>query len=111
MRCPHCGEEISPGKTCSRCGKTLPPQKEVEVEYKEFRISEMLDIKMPKSGGARRAARKAEPSPRRTAGTGNALRKDDSGGRKTSAVIITTIILIILAAIAGIYLYKYLPGF
>lgn len=110
MRCPHCGKETSPGKTCGICGKALP-QKEVEVEYKEFRISEMLDIRMAKGGGAGRPARRAEGPSGRAAGTGKASQKDSSGRRRTSAVVITTIILIILAAIAGIYLYKYLPGF
>ncbi len=38
-KCSHCGEEIAEGSPCKACG--------VEIQYKDFRGSEMLDIKIP----------------------------------------------------------------
>jgi len=46
MKCPDCGTELHEKDRCSKCGKKIElPQKDVEVEYKEFTLSEFLEIR------------------------------------------------------------------
>jgi hypothetical protein len=46
MKCPDCGTELHGKDRCSKCGKKIElPQKDVEVEYKEFTLSEFLEIR------------------------------------------------------------------
>ncbi|MBM4147264.1 MAG: hypothetical protein FJ240_13500 [Nitrospira sp.] len=46
MKCPDCGAELHGKNRCSKCGKKVElPQKDVEVEYKEFTLSEFLEIR------------------------------------------------------------------
>ena len=48
MQCPHCGNEVSGEMSCSKCGRKVSPSKrDIEVEYKEFKISEFLEIRKP----------------------------------------------------------------
>jgi len=47
MNCPHCGAENQVGKVCGSCGKETFPLEEIEVRYKDFKVNEMLDIKIP----------------------------------------------------------------
>jgi ribosomal protein L32 len=54
MKCPFCGKEGISHTTCSKCGKNIsPPPGEIEVEYKEFTLSEFLEIrkKLEQSAG------------------------------------------------------------
>jgi hypothetical protein len=111
MKCPQCGNETGPGKACERCGEELPPRKEVEVEYKEFSVSELLDIKMVKKARAAQTGEKGGPLPRRGAKQVKASRTEETSGKKTSFIVIMTVIIVVLAAITGLYLFKYLPGF
>lgn len=46
MKCPDCGTELHGKDRCSKCGKKIElSQKDVEVEYKEFTLSEFLEIR------------------------------------------------------------------
>ena len=46
MKCSHCGAELEKDNRCSNCGKqTNDTKKEIEVEYKEFSLSEFLEIR------------------------------------------------------------------
>jgi hypothetical protein len=46
MKCPDCGTELHGKDRCSKCGKKIElSQKDVEVEYKEFQLSEFLEIR------------------------------------------------------------------
>lgn len=40
-KCPRCGLLMKPDKPCEKCGGGI------EVDFKDFKISELLDIKMP----------------------------------------------------------------
>jgi|WetSurSiteA1Bulk_404760.scaffolds.fasta_scaffold15701_1 ribosomal protein L32 len=45
-KCPFCGKEGISHTTCSKCGKNISPlPEEIEVEYKEFTLSEFLEIR------------------------------------------------------------------
>jgi hypothetical protein len=111
MKCPRCGEETSPGKTCEGCGEVLPVPKEVEVEYKEFRISELLDIKMSERAGADRSETGDEhPGWRDTEPPAVYPAKTEAGRRK-SLVVIMTFVVFVIAAIAGLYFFGLLEVF
>ena len=46
MQCPHCGNELSGATLCSKCGRKVSlPKRDIEVEYKEFKVSELLEIR------------------------------------------------------------------
>lgn len=46
MKCPYCGNKLDEKNVCSRCGKKIDiPKHELEVEYKDFKVSELLEIR------------------------------------------------------------------
>lgn len=46
MKCPECGEALNEGHVCKSCGKALKGSaEEFEVEFKEFKLSEFLEIR------------------------------------------------------------------
>ncbi len=46
MKCPECGEALNEGHVCKSCGKEVKGSaEEFEVEYKEFKLSEFLEIR------------------------------------------------------------------
>ena len=46
MKCPSCGADMKGQPVCSRCGKrTEGAAKGIEIEYKDFRVSELLEIR------------------------------------------------------------------
>jgi len=111
MKCPHCSEETQAGKVCERCGKDLEPHKGMEIEYKEFKVSELLDIKMTKPGPAGQTMKKpADRQEKR-----NSFRKDPSTHRrkpgKMTAGWAAAAVIITLALIAGYYLLRFLFKF
>jgi len=51
MKCPHYGNELGEKDICNKCGEKVNiPNQELEIEYKEFKIAELLEIrkKQPK---------------------------------------------------------------
>jgi hypothetical protein len=46
MKCPDCSAVLDGKDICGECGKKIEmPGQEVEIEYKEFKISEFLEIR------------------------------------------------------------------
>lgn len=46
MRCPNCDNELDEKHICGKCGKKITvPEPGIEVEYKEFKVSEFLEIR------------------------------------------------------------------
>lgn len=51
MKCPECGEDLSKGHLCKKNeNKIKGSSQEFEVEYKEFKLSEFLEIRRRKRG-------------------------------------------------------------
>jgi hypothetical protein len=107
MKCPHCGKETKSEEACEHCRKALLPVQGMEVRYKDFKLSELLDIKMPGQGPAPQEDRGAEEerSIERKAAAGGR-----PAGRKASRVVLVAVI-ILLAAAAGFFLLKLLLKF
>ncbi len=110
MKCPHCGNESQKKDVCSRCGgKIEVPEQAIEVEYKEFKVSEFMEIRKKRQNSPQKdsengltegADRKEEDY--RNTGTAAArvsLRREDRSRRFFIAVLV----LVILAVITGVY--------
>jgi hypothetical protein len=102
MKCPHCGKETSNGKACESCGKDLVPSKGVEVIYKDFKVSELLDIKLSKQVPAGKE-RSAPVS-------GQVKQKALLPARKRRSGLVVTVV-IVAAAIALFLLLRFLLKF
>jgi hypothetical protein len=88
MKCPSCGHE-SEGK------ETEVSKPQVEVEYKEFKLAEFLEI--------RRKPGSSEAEENETGcAHGEPGAKEASPGVKRS-IVIMVIVLVIIAAIAGVF--------
>ena len=49
MKCPRCHTEVAGESKCSKCGlDVLGSREEIEVEYKDFKTSELLEIRHKK---------------------------------------------------------------
>lgn len=49
MKCPRCDTDITGKSKCSKCGVEIAGSRdEVEVEYKDFKTSELLEIRHKK---------------------------------------------------------------
>jgi len=107
MECPHCGEKITVGKECQECGKGVLHPKEMEIQYKEFKVSELLDIRMTSHVPSLEGMKKPEPAPEGGNGTTRPAQasKKPSGRR---ALLVVTAVIVLLAAVAGFYLLRFL---
>ena len=110
MQCPHCGNEVSGAMFCSKCGrKVIPPKRDIEVEYKEFKVAELLEIRKPQ-----------QASPDKGTSEPGTVKKSDSfspqppanitgkpaQGRRTKRLLITfLLILIFFGLVAGAYYF------
>jgi hypothetical protein len=106
-KCPHCGRETKAEKVCGHCGKDLLSPRGMEVQYKDFKVTELLDIKMPGQAPPRKESGKAD------AGR-DAMKELPAGGNpvgeKRSRFALAAVI-IFLAAAAGFFLLKLLMKF
>ncbi len=101
MKCTACGADMKGLTVCEVCGKkTEGPLKKVEVEYKDFKISELLEIR-PKYGTSKEAVRPAYDDLR-----GENVSSAEPGARKTFSRIIPIIIISAFAA-GVIWLFHY----
>ena len=107
MECPHCGEEIRKGEECKRCAKKVVPSKEMEVQYKEFKVSELLDIRMTSPVSPREGMKNHEPAPGNKDGLNRACQGEKEQKTKQSHILVLAIIAF-LAAVVVFYLLKLL---
>jgi hypothetical protein len=108
MKCPHCGEETQGGKSCEKCGKDLATRREVEVEYKDFKLSELLDIKMPGRTPSENEAGKPQAD---KGESGDTRRREKQRAKKGGSHLALVAALVLLAAACGFYLLKFLMKF
>lgn len=49
MKCPRCGADITDKEACGKCGLNAADyRKDIEVKYKDFKTSELLEIRQKK---------------------------------------------------------------
>ncbi len=102
MKCPTCGQEIKTGQKCENCGNTPASSPGMEVEYKDFKVSELLDIKMRKPAPAKKETPKTE-----TVGKKHEVRLP--AGKKRSWPLVTVFILVIVLIL--LFLLRFLLKF
>ncbi len=113
MKCPHCGKETKGEKACENCGKALMPGGGMEVRYKDFKVTELLDIKMPGQAASPQADREAareSPLAGESAVEREALPVGKPARSKGSRLALAAVI-VFLAATAGFILLKLLMKF
>ena len=129
MKCPHCGADLKEKDLCSRCGRKIGPAPEIEIEYKDFKVSEYLEIRQKEhktSSGTGTGVQKGERSRTlpemaektsentrgRTPAEGDlvaTVRVPDPRGSMKYSSLTVAVILLILAALAGaLYLWRFL---
>jgi hypothetical protein len=122
MDCPYCGSTVKDKDICLGCGKKIDTAEEVEIEYKEFKVSEFLEIRRKqdgaRSGSAEAAgkyvmnARKSRSAPgavfrKKKAGMAGEADRSPEVTRNRTFLIVT--MLVIAAVMAGaFYLSRFL---
>jgi hypothetical protein len=110
MQCPHCGNELSGATLCSKCGRRVSlPKGDIEVEYKEFKVSELLEIRKSQQAAPNEGttepgtAKKGDPfSPRPPA----KVTEKPAPWRGTKRVLIAfLLVLIFFGLVAGAYYF------
>ena len=105
--CPHCGKETPTGDVCRSCGKGIESAPGVEVQYKDFKGSEMLDIRM--ATHARQNDQK--PVQKRTEISINASRSEKKLAGKKVVFFLSAGVVVILSVLAWYYLLKFFMKF
>ncbi|MBI5634561.1 MAG: hypothetical protein HZA15_13910 [Nitrospirae bacterium] len=108
ITCPHCGKETPAGNECLQCRKELGSLQELQVQYRDFKGSEMLDIKM--SSAARQGDEKQTlklVQKKKEAATNAPQSEIKRPGKKTVFFFWATI-AIFLSALAWYYLLNFL---
>jgi DNA-directed RNA polymerase subunit RPC12/RpoP len=127
MKCSRCGADLKDKDICGKCGKKFDSGPEIEIEYKDFKVSEYLEIRkrehktssetgavvhgdeQPIAGRDYREVTVPDertPSEADRIGTKPGPRSPE--GKKSSSLAVV-IILLLLAAFAGLlYLWRLL---
>lgn len=82
-------------------------RREVEVQYKDFKVTELLDIKMPGQAPSGKEAGKPQVDKRLP---GDTRRQEKKPAKKGSRLALVAV-LILLAVACGYYLLKLLINF
>jgi hypothetical protein len=123
MKCPYCGAAHSGVNICSGCGKKIEiPGQEVEIEYKEFKVSEFLEIRRKQEGSrscvsGEVAGKDIKSTFGKSCGiprsefrnnkkTGIGKEKDRSPGKAGNNLFLIVLMIVIAAVMAGAF---YLP--
>lgn len=111
MKCPHCGNESKRKDVCSRCGEKMEmPEQTIEVEYKEFKVSEFMEIRKRRQN----SGKGTEKALTEGAGTEEDDRTAGNAGIPATHVslrqkgkrrmfFIAVLLLVVLAVISGAY--------
>ena len=106
MKCPRCDADLSTQKKCGKCGFNIADSRdELEVEYKDFKTSELLEI--------RRKKQTAPPVEEDQYGA-DAVKSEIPTAtplleaKKSSFPILTFVVLILALLIGGFFLMRIL---
>ena len=105
--CPHCGKDAPAEGTCRHCGKDIGSLQGLEVEYRDFKGTEMLDIKM--SSHSREEHEKPGLKRPEAAESNRPSEKKGAGGK--TFLLIGAAVIIVIAVIAWYYLLKFFLQF
>jgi len=106
VKCPRCGEETKGGNECEKCGKGVIPSKTMEVQYKEFRVSELLDIRMSSPAPSREKIKSPEHTLENGNGRDGVGQTDEKQAARKPHILVFAI-AIVVAVVAALYLLKF----
>lgn len=109
MKCPFCGQETSTGEICNHCGKKMnKPSDDVEIEYKEFTLSEFLEIRKKQGQPGERGFRRRGSSlpDQRGASSPRKQNADEKTGKNRKYLILIAVIGVTAVIIGGFFLLK-----
>ena len=103
MKCPGCGTDMGAKQVCSKCGfNNAGNQDEIEVEYKDFKTSELLEI---------RQKRQAAPVGQETKTDGkltpNGPEKPSPDSHKSSFPVAARVALMLLLLALAFVLFRH----
>jgi uncharacterized membrane protein YvbJ len=105
MKCPRCDADIAGNRKCVKCGLDFAEsQKDIEVEYKDFKTSELLEIRhkkrLPMTMKRQKAVREdKEEKTQKRESPGEALCNKD---KKPLSFLVAIVLILVL--IAGAFL-------
>ena len=103
ITCPFCKRDTPEEGVCQNCGKVISHARGMEVNYKDFKGSEMLDITMARH--ARRQDQKTSQNKTEAADSAPRSAKKPAGNK--AIIILIAGIAIILSSLAWYYLLKF----
>lgn len=103
MKCPNCGNEPGDENRCKICGGIIQKpeiNEELEVEYKEFKVSELLEIHKKPSSHIKDTV---------DIGIKEKFKKQEKTGKfaENKNIIIYVIVLILILILSGIIFYSF----
>lgn len=109
MKCPRCDTDITTQRKCGKCGINVDDDlKELEVEYKDFKTSELLEIRQKRHPGL--SAAKTTTVKKQSfeiASESKDPEKSTSDNEKKFPLV--SIFVLVLMLIAGaFFLYRYI---
>jgi hypothetical protein len=108
MKCPRCDADMSTPNKCSKCGCNIADNTaELEVEYKDFKTSELLEIRHKIQTAPPRAETKVLVEQPGEEGTKKEVPADPPlEAKKRSFPILTVVGLILALLIGGFFLVR-----
>ena len=109
MKCPRCDSDISDKKICSECGFDVEGfRKNLEVEYKDFKTSELLEIRHKKQTayGSEEKSDAGTYAEKQAPG-GETSSEAPGKGEKKPFPVLSAIALILLLIAGGFFLFRY----
>jgi hypothetical protein len=110
MKCPQCDADITEQEKCSKCGfHVADNRKELEVEYKDFKTSELLEIRQKRHTAPSGAETKIFREPP----GGKAIKREISAkpsleDKKSSFPVLAVVGLVLALIIGGFFLVRLL---
>lgn len=109
MKCPRCGTEIAQNKSCSKCSLDITDSRDkIEVEYKDFKTSELLDIRQKRqtvSSGVETETVGEQHRGKILKSTGPA--KPSPGSAKRPVPMLAVVLMILILIAGAFFLFRY----
>lgn len=128
MKCPHCGTDLKATDLCSKCGRKISPPPEIEVEYRDFKVSEYLEIRQKEhrppseTGSGVQEGGQSQTSPETTEKTTGNIRgrmaargehpetqaPDRPGSGRFTALSVVIFLLLLVILTGALFLWRFL---
>ena len=110
MKCPRCDADLTAQRKCGKCGLNVDDYgKELEVEYKDFKTSELLEIRQKRHPG--HSATESTTVKERPMGKATDTKvpaKSSSDDEKKFLLIVVIVVLALMLITGTFFLFRYL---